>query len=111
MGALLAERQRRSGRGVSVPVRRAEWLAGVSDSLHGSKRAKRRLMIELRGHLEDLVAAEVAAGASPDEAESAAIDRLGPGSGVVEQWNAHAARRCRIGRARALAIGIAVAAV
>jgi hypothetical protein len=96
---------------MSVQTVRSEWLAALAASLRGSRRAKRRLILELEGHLEDAIAAEIRAGTEPHAAETAAVDRLGSASDIAARWNADAHRRRWQVRGKVLASALAVAAV
>jgi hypothetical protein len=89
----------------------SSWLAEARAALRGPRRARHRLLLELEAHLEDAVAAEVDAGASHAEAETAAVERMGSASALAAGWNAEASSRRWAMRARALAAAAAIAAV
>jgi hypothetical protein len=92
-------------------MHRSEWIGELRASLRGPRLARRRLLEEIEAHLEDAIAAEVAAGAETQEAEANAVGRLGPPGPLVESWNTHALARRWAARARAVAAGVAIAAV
>src|SRR5207302_9283406 len=81
----------------------ADWLAELAASLRGPRRACRRLVAELEGHLEDAVAGGLS--------EADAVARLGPAFAVAGRWNAESRRRRWQARAQILAAALAIAAV
>jgi hypothetical protein len=91
--------------------RESSWLAEAQAALRGPRRARRRLLLELEAHLEDAVAAEVNAGASPSEAEAAAVERMGSPTVLAAGWNADVSSRRWAARGRVLLAAAAVAAV
>src|SRR5205814_4750823 len=98
VGAVLKGHRVRAGGRVT-----SDWLEELAGSLRGPRRARRRLLAELEGHLED------AAADGLDEAT--ALSRLGSASEVAVRWNADATRRRWQVRAQILAAAVAVAAV
>jgi hypothetical protein len=89
----------------------SNWLAEAQAALRGPRRARRRLLLELEAHLEDAVAAEVDGGATPSEAEAAAVERMGSPATLAAGWNAEALSRRWATRMRVLAAAAAIAAV
>lgn len=81
----------------------AAWLAELAAELRGPRRSRRRLLVELEGHLEDALA--------DGSTEAEAVERLGSAAGEARSWNADARRRRWQVRARILAAAVAVAAV
>lgn len=64
---------------------RAErYLGELADGL--PRRGRRRILVEIRYHFEAAVAAEEAAGASEEDAESRVIERPGPPALMVERF-------------------------
>jgi len=86
-----------------------EYLCELASGLPGPRSARRRLLAELRDHLDDLVAAELAAGAGRAEAGERAVERLGGAAAVTAAWAAQYARPHARQRARMLALVLAVA--
>ena len=78
-----------------------EYLARVERGLCGSRSARRRLLAELRAHLED----SVAAGHAPAEA----IERAGAADVVADAWRAHALSVRGRNRRRGAVLALAVA--
>ena len=66
---------------------------------------RRRILTEIRSHLTDGIAAEVARGVDPDEAERLTIERLGPPEQLASQF---ASTGRRISTARLAALGATV---
>jgi hypothetical protein len=75
------------------------YLADLRRALPRGQR--RRILTELRGHLTDGIAAEVARGVEPDEAERLTIDRLGSPEQLASQF-ASTGRRMSIAMVAAL---------
>src|SRR5207244_3681742 len=69
---------RGASRGCSSMAEPALYLRSVAARLTGSRRARRRLLMEIRGHVEDAVAAGLEAGLDAREAERRALERPGP---------------------------------
>jgi hypothetical protein len=69
------------------------------------------LLAELEEHLDDAVAAELAAGRAPAEAEAAALHRLGPPAALATEWNADVAARRSAARLRVVAVAVLVGAL
>jgi len=86
-----------------MSVAPADWLGELAASLQGPRRARRRLLAELEGHLEDAIADGLT--------EVDAIARLGPASDLARRWNADARRRGWEVRIQILAAALAVAAI
>ena len=73
-------------------------------------RLRRRVVAELRQHLRDGIAAEVAGGLAHDEAERLTIERLGPPERVAAQFATDApAPRARVVLVAAVAVLVVVA--
>jgi len=72
------------------------FLRDVSTRLVGSGGTRRRLLTEIRDHLEDAIAANVEAGMQPALAEERAVELLGSPDALVRAW----AERCRRLRTR-----------
>jgi hypothetical protein len=94
-----------------MSLRRQEWMEEVAASLHGPRRAKRRLMAELDAHVDDAVASELATGHTLDRAEQAALTRLGAAGEVGRRWSADASARQWTARGRVVALGLVIAAL
>ena len=92
-------------------ARRQVWMRELHDSLSGPRRARRRLLHELAAHVEDAVAEEVANGASHEQAEATALERLGPADEIGRRWSADASSRVWTARVRILASSLVLAAV
>lgn len=88
-----------------------EWLQELGASLRGPRRARQRLVDELNAHIEDVVAAELADGLTLEQAEAAALARVGSASQLADRWSADTSDRRRTGRVRVLALGFVIAAV
>lgn len=88
-----------------------EWLQELGASLRGPRRARQRLVDELNAHIEDAVAAELADGLTLEQAEAAALARVGSASQLADRWSADTSDRRRTGRVRVLALGFVIAAV
>jgi uncharacterized membrane protein len=78
-----------------------EYLAQVERGLCGSRSARRRLIAELRAHLEDSLAA--------GHSEAEAIERAGAADEVVKAWRAHALSIRAQNRRRGSVLALAVA--
>jgi hypothetical protein len=87
------------------------YVRELSAGLSGPWRDRRRLLAELRQHVDEAVAAEVAAGSPAGAAEHLALERLGPQDALVEAWSARCSRvrARRRGRAALLAAAVATA--
>jgi hypothetical protein len=90
---------------------RDDWLQAVGASVRGPRRNRRRLLVELEGHLEDAAAEELAAGRAATEAEAAALERLGSPAALVADWNADIRARRTATRLRVVALAIVVGAL
>jgi hypothetical protein len=90
---------------------RSEWLLEFSAALHGPRRARRRLVSELSSHVDDAVAAELADGLAPQQAEAAALARIGSPRELALRWSTEASDRRKAGRVRTLVFALVVAAV
>jgi hypothetical protein len=86
-----------------------EWMHELGASLRGPRRAKRRLVSELNAHLEDAIAAELTNGLTLEQAEAAALARVGSASELAHRWSADTSARQRTGRVRVLALGFVIA--
>jgi HAAS len=89
------------------------YLQDLAQRMAGSRRTRRRLLAELRDHVDDAVAAQLDAGVDAAEAERHAIARLGPPDALARAWRARCVRvrTRRRGRAAMLAGATALAAV
>jgi uncharacterized membrane protein YccC len=94
-----------------VTHQQREWLQELGASLRGPRRARQRLVDELNAHIEDAVAAELADGLTLEQAEAAALARVGSASQLADRWSADTSDRRRTGRVRVLALGFVIAAV
>jgi uncharacterized membrane protein YccC len=94
-----------------VTHQQREWLQELGASLRGPRRARQRLVDELNAHIEDVVAAELADGLTLEQAEAAALARVGSASQLADRWSADTSDRRRTGRVRVLALGFVIAAV
>lgn len=90
---------------------RDDWLEAVGASLRGPRRDRRRLLVELEGHLEDAAAEELAAGHAAAQAEAAALERLGPPAALAADWNADVRARRTATRLRVVAVAIVAGAL
>jgi len=88
-----------------------DWMEELGESLQGPRRAKQRLVNELNAHIEDAVAAELANGLTPEQAETEALARIGSASELANRWSTDTSTRRRTGRARVLALSLVIAAV
>jgi hypothetical protein len=87
------------------------YLHALAGRLAGSRRTRARLLTELRDHLDDAVAANLAAGMPAEEAEQRAVELLGPPGPLARAWEARCARlRARRRRRSALLIATAATA-
>ena len=89
----------------------AAWLRAVGGSLRGPRRGRRRLLVELEGHLEDAAAEELAAGRDPAEAGTVALRRLGAPASVAAEWNANVDARRSAARLRVVVLAVVVGAL
>jgi uncharacterized membrane protein YccC len=94
-----------------VTRQQREWLQELGASLRGPRSARQRLVDELNAHIEDAVAAELADGLTLEQAEAAALARVGSASQLADRWSADTSDRRRTGRVRVLALGFVIAAV
>jgi hypothetical protein len=81
------------------------YLASVAGHARGAGAV--RLALELRDHLDDAIAHQVACGCDPQDAARVALDRLGPAEEVLAAWTAHARARRARGRRRAALVAFA----
>jgi hypothetical protein len=84
-------------------------VAAYAAQLRGPQRARRRLVDEVEAHLHDAVDAELAAGADPEAAERAVLERFGDLHASAQLWNSD--RAIRRGASRRNALLLACAAV
>jgi hypothetical protein len=77
------------------------YLRAVEAGLCGSRAAQKRLLAELRDHVEDALEA----GADPDEV----MERVGTAADVVGPWRTHAVAVRAQNRRRAAVLALAVA--
>jgi HAAS domain-containing protein len=94
-----------------MSLQRQEWMEELGDSLRGPRRAKQRLIAELDAHVDDAIASELANGYTHDQAEAAALARLGAANDVGRRWSADASARQWAARARIVALGLVIAAL
>jgi len=82
---------------MAEPMRLSDhYLRDVSTRLVGSRSTRRRLLTEIRNHLEDAIAANLDAGMQPAVAEERAVARLGSPGALAGAWE----ERCRRARTR-----------
>jgi hypothetical protein len=96
------------------PVPTADrYLRELTARVAGSRRARERLLTEIRDHLDDAAAAHRNAGMQPRQAEQRALELLGEPVELAEAWDARCAllRRRRRGRAAILIATTAAAAL
>jgi hypothetical protein len=86
-------------------------MQDLRDCLSGPRRARRRLIHELEAHVDDAIAAELADGLTREQAEAAALARLGTATEVGRRWSADASARRWPTKANLLAVGLVIAAV
>jgi hypothetical protein len=84
-----------------------ECLRELASRLDGSRRTRRRVLTEIRDHLEDAVDAHLDAGMPSAEAEQLALERLGPPASLAAAWEARCSRQRTRRRGR---VGMLVAA-
>jgi poly-gamma-glutamate capsule biosynthesis protein CapA/YwtB (metallophosphatase superfamily) len=85
------------------------YLASVATQVRGA--GAERLTVELRDHLDDAIAHQIAGGSDPADAVRVALERLGPADEVLAAWKARArARRAQDRRRAALVAFAAVTA-
>jgi len=89
---------------------RQAWIEALGDSLRGPRRARQRLIHELDAHIDDAIAAELANGVAREQAEAAALARLGTATEVGHRWSSDVSARQWTARARVLAFGLVIAA-
>jgi HAAS domain-containing protein len=94
-----------------VTGQRDAWLRLLGEALRGPRRHRHRLLAELEEHLDDAVAAELAAGCEPAEAEATALRRLGAPATLATEWNADVAARRSAARLRIVAVAALVGAI
>ena len=78
------------------------YLRDVATRLAGSRRTRRRLIIEIRDHLDDATAANCDAGIEAAEAERRAVELLGPPAALAQAWDARCSRLRHRRRGRVL---------
>lgn len=83
-----------------------DFLDELSSALRGPRRRRQRLTNELAAHIDDAIRAEVAANASPEQAERDVLDRLGSAGAIARRWNddRRAHRETRRRRAAVIAL-------
>lgn len=87
------------------------YLGELASRLDGSRRSRRRLLVELRDHIDELIAGECAVGIAETEAEQRALARLGTESTIASHWRERTRRaRKRCGARVAAAVAIATLA-
>jgi hypothetical protein len=87
------------------------YLRELSTRLPGPRRARKRLLAEIRDHLDDAIAAGISADMAPADAERAAVENLGPAIALTHAWEAHCSplRAKRRGRTAMLVGALAIA--
>jgi len=93
-------------------VRTADfYLRDVSTRLRGPLQPRKRLLTEIRDHLDDAITANLNAGMQAVEAEQRAVEQLGPPAALTEAWQARCSRlRTRRRGHIAMLVGAAAAA-
>jgi hypothetical protein len=86
------------------------YLRELSGRIFRLGRGEKRLLAELRDHLEDSTAAHLTRGLTPADAAVRAIDLTGPAAEIAEDWDTRRRRRRRRQRNRAGALIATVAA-
>jgi hypothetical protein len=90
-------------------MRRDQYFVALGAELGGPRGARERLISELRDHVEDAIADEVATGRSLREAEDATLNRLGSPTAIAEPWRTYVQNRRRETRKRAGLVTLAAA--
>src|SRR5579863_9633190 len=85
------------------------YLHDLERQLEGSRRARKRLLAEIRDHLEDAVVTQRATGVPPERAEQQALEQLGAPQTVAETWNARCSHLRKKQRLRGTLIIVTVA--
>jgi hypothetical protein len=88
----------------------ATYLHAIGGRLTGSARTRARLLREIGDHLDDAIAANLAAGMPAPEAAERAVASLGSASALVEAWEARCSRLRRRRRRRSAMMITAVTA-
>jgi len=86
------------------------YLGELSGRIFRLGRGEKRLLAELRDHLEDSTAAHLTRGMTPADAAMRAIDLTGPAAEIAEDWEVRRRKRRRRQRNRAGALIAALAA-
>jgi hypothetical protein len=87
-----------------------QYLAELSAGLVGSRRSRKRLLAEVRDHIQDAIAAREAIGIDPAEAERQALNQIGPVSTVASYWGDRTLR-ARKRRDKRVALAVTLATV
>jgi hypothetical protein len=89
------------------------YLRELAARVAGSRRARRRLLTEIRDHLDDAATAHRSAGMQPLQAEQRALELLGRPAELAEAWDARRTllRKRRRGRAAILIATTATASL
>jgi hypothetical protein len=90
-------------------MKRDQYFFALGAQLGGPRAARERLISELRDHVEDAIADELATGRSLREAEDATLNRLGNPTAIAEPWHAYVQSRRRETRKRAGLVTMAAA--
>jgi hypothetical protein len=92
------------------PTRTREiYLATLQARLTGSHRARRRLLTELRDHLEDALGRQLETGLHPEAAEQRALEQLGSPADLARAWETRCARLRKRQRRRLSLLALAAA--
>jgi hypothetical protein len=87
-----------------------ELIAELNASLRGPRRARNRLLDEIREDLKDAIEAERAAGGSVDSAQAMVAARFGSPAVIADHWNYDQASRQRARRRNTLVLMVAITA-
>lgn len=90
-------------------MKRDDYLRAVAADLRGPRAARERLLVELRDHIDDSIAEEVAAGHTHGDAEQLSLERFGPPIEIAGPWHAYLRDRRRETRKRAALLTMAAA--
>jgi hypothetical protein len=92
-----------------VAMKRDDYLLAVAADLCGPHAARKRLLVELRDHIDDAIAEEVSAGRTQGDAEQTTLARFGSPIEIAGAWRANLRSRRRETRKRAALLTLAAA--
>lgn len=81
-----------------------EFMAALAASLRGSRRARNRLLTEIRAHVEDAADAERSTGMNDADTEATILERLGSPQALGQAWSETHAERRRTAHKRCLGV-------